>query len=83
METWRIAAIGLTTLIGGVLVVSAMTKVRDLRHRDGGDVVQTGVKGFSLLAVVDVLVATVFPATVSWAVVIAGAFIASVLMVTG
>ncbi|WP_460956420.1 hypothetical protein [Parasphingorhabdus pacifica] len=83
MEAWRIAGTVLTTVVGGLLVLGSMGKVRDRRDRRRGDVARTGVRGLVIVLCCAALTATVFPASVAWAVVLAGALIAAILMVTG
>lgn len=83
MEAWRIAGTVLTTVVGGLLVLGTMGQVRDRQDRRRGDVVRAGAYGFALVGLCTALTATVLPADISWALVIAGALIAAVLMVTG
>lgn len=83
MEMWRIIAAVLMTLSGGLLVVGSVGQVRDNLHRRGGDVVRTALTEFAVLATVVALVATVLPATVCWALIVACVLIATILMVTG
>ncbi|MBB5072344.1 hypothetical protein [Saccharopolyspora gloriosae] len=81
METWRIVAIALTLVIGTLLIMDSVGKIRGERARRRTRRLRTGVRGVVLLAASTALVATVLPATAVWALLVGTALIMSVRFV--
>ncbi|SFR15861.1 hypothetical protein SAMN04488564_104253 [Lentzea waywayandensis] len=73
METWRIIATSLFAAGGLVLVLVAMAQVRDRKHSRRTEVLQAGLIGLVVVAVVTASIALWLPSVVAWALVAATA----------
>ncbi|WP_086668177.1 hypothetical protein [Lentzea kentuckyensis] len=73
METWRIIATGLFGVGGLVMVLVAMAQVRDRKHSQRKEVVQAGLIGLVVVAVITLSIALWLPSVVAWALVAATA----------
>ncbi len=80
MEAWRVIAAALLAAGGVVLVLQTMAKVRERPGATGGTVALAGAITFTVLALLCLLVATVFPAWLCWSVVVAVGTTVSVLL---
>lgn len=78
METWRIVAIALTLVIGTLLIMDSVGKIRGDRAWRRARRLRTGIRGVLLLAASAALVATVLPATAVWALLVGTVLIMSV-----
>ncbi|WP_243791095.1 hypothetical protein [Saccharopolyspora gloriosae] len=81
MEIWRIVAIALTLVIGTLLIMDSVGKIRGERSRRRIRRLRTGIRGVLLLAASTALVATVLPATLVWALLVGTVLIMSVRFV--
>ncbi len=68
METWRIIATALLALAGLPLVLVLMAKARD-RTDSSGTVAVTGAVTFVVLLLLGVVMLTVLPGVLTWAIV--------------
>jgi uncharacterized membrane protein len=73
METWRIIATSLFALGGLVMVLVAMAQVRDRKHSRRTEVLQAGLIGLVVVAVITASIALWLPSVVAWALVAATA----------
>ena len=73
METWRIIATSLFGVGGLVMVLVAMAQVRDRKHSRRTEVVQAGLIGLVVVAVITASIALWLPSVVAWALVAATA----------
>ncbi|NGY59630.1 hypothetical protein G7043_11900 [Lentzea sp. NEAU-D13] len=73
METWRIIATSLFGVGGLVMVLVAMAQVRDRKHSERKEVVQAGLIGLVVVAVITLSIALWLPSVVAWALVAATA----------
>ncbi|MFJ8959889.1 hypothetical protein ACIRG5_10900 [Lentzea sp. NPDC102401] len=73
METWRIIATSLFAVGGLVMVLVAMAQVRDRKHSRRTEVVQAGLIGLVVVAVITASIALWLPSVVAWALVAATA----------
>ncbi|MDX8143834.1 hypothetical protein SK854_17035 [Lentzea sp. BCCO 10_0061] len=73
METWRIIATSLFALGGLVMVLVAMAQVRDRKHSRRTEVIQAGLIGLVVVAVITASIALWLPSVVAWALVAATA----------
>ena len=73
METWRIIATGLFGVGGLVMVLVALAQVRDRKHSQRKEVVQAGLIGLVVVAVITLSIALWLPSVVAWALVAATA----------
>lgn len=80
MELWRIVAAVLLGVAGIVIVLLTMAKVRERKGSTGGTVAISGAVTFTVLAILCVLVLTVFAPWLVWTVVIGVCVVTSVMM---
>lgn len=73
METWRIIATSLFGVGGLVMVLVAMAQVRDRKHSERKEVVQAGLIGLVVVAVITLSIGLWLPSVVAWALVAATA----------
>jgi hypothetical protein len=73
METWRIVATSLFGVGGLVMVLVAMAQVRDRKHSHRKEVLQAGLIGLVVVAVITLSMALWLPSVVAWALVAATA----------
>ncbi|WP_330271541.1 hypothetical protein OG205_31230 [Lentzea sp. NBC_00516] len=73
METWRIIATSLFAVGGLVMVLVAMAQVRDRKHSRRTEVLQAGLIGLVVVAVITASIALWLPSVVAWALVAATA----------
>lgn len=66
MEPWRIIATAVLAVSGIVLMLAVMAKVRD-NTQNSGQVAISGAITLAMLLVLGVLMLTVLPATLTWA----------------
>jgi hypothetical protein len=79
VETWRVIATALLAVAGLPLTLVVMAKVRD-RTQSSGQVAVGGVVTLTLLVVLGVLLLTVLPGIVGWALVAAVGTAVSVML---
>jgi hypothetical protein len=80
VELWRIVAAVLLGVAGIVIVLLTMAKVRERRGSTSGTVAISGAVTFTVLAILCVLVLTVFAPWLVWTVVIGVSVVTSVMM---
>ena len=73
METWRIIATSLFAVGGLVMVLVAMAQVRDRKHSRRTEILQAGLIGLVVVAVITASIALWLPSVVAWALVAATA----------
>ena len=79
MQLWRIIATALLAVAGVMLVLIVMAKVRD-HTASSGQVAISGAVTFTTLAVLGVLLLTVLPVVLTWAIVAVVVAAASVML---
>jgi hypothetical protein len=80
VDAWRPIAAALLAAGGLVLVLLVMAKVRERSGATGGHVALAGAITFTALALLCLLIATVLPASLSWAVVVVVGTTVSVML---
>nr|WP_158887696.1 hypothetical protein [Amycolatopsis anabasis] len=79
MEAWRIIAAAVLAVAGIVLTLIVMAKVRD-RTQNSGQVAISGAVTLTTLALLAVLMLTVLPGVVTWAIVVIVVVAVSVML---
>ena len=80
MDAWRLIAAALLAAGGLVLVLLIMAKVRERRGATAGTTALAGIITLTLLALLCLFTATVFPAWLAWSVVVLVGATVSVMM---